>query len=379
MGRPDAAWRRASTRLRALVMAFWLSGCVPSHEMSSSLSPGRDCPGERKAGDAPIAWYFPEASADDGKLEAWCMTVGPPVGLANPSADFGLLGADDSLTVASWNVNVGGGDLMAFVRDELDLRCSESASALAPGASHFALLIQEALRRSSDIPAAAAQWAIPPPVSEAARAGPRLDVVEVAERCGLSFVYVAAARNGSELRDGEREDKGVAILSTLALADFIAIELPYEAARRVAVAATLHASGRDGLRVVSVHLISTPPPSRVLTTGNASRLRQALAVAGALRQAELARGATISTILAGDLNTWSNRQTTLRHLREHFPDSPPPPEEGTPGPFPTDHLLFRRADGSAGPAIIQGSYRRIENSYKSDHHPLQARVRFQGY
>lgn len=359
-------------------MAFWLSGCVPSHEMSSSSSPGRDCPGEHKAGDASITWYFPEASADDGKLEAWCVTVGPPIGLAHPSAEFGSLGADDSLTIASWNVNVGGGDLMAFVRDELDLRCSESASALAPDASHFALLIQEALRRSSDIPPAPPQWAIPPPVSEAVRAGPRLDVVEVAERCGLSFVYVAAARNGSEPRDGEREDKGVAILSTLALADFIAIELPYEAARRVAVAATLHASGRDGLRVVSVHLISTPPPSRVLTTGNASRLRQALAVAGALRQAELARGATISTVLAGDLNTWSDRETTLRHLREHFPDSPPPPEEGTRGPFPTDHLLFRRAEAPDSPDVIQGSYLRIESSYKSDHHPLFAWVRFGG-
>jgi endonuclease/exonuclease/phosphatase family metal-dependent hydrolase len=288
------------------------------------------------------------------------------------------------LAVAVWNSNVGGGDLMAFVRDELGLRCSDSASALGPGTLHFALLLQEAFRRSPDIPPAPAQWAIPPPVGEEPREGPRLDVVEVAERCGLALVYVAAARNGDAPRDGMREDKGVAILSTLPLSDIIAIELPYEAARRVAVAATINGTDGDSLRLVSAHLISTPPPSRVLTTGNASRLRQALAVVDVLHQAELARGvdpsggSRISTVVAGDLNTWSQRETSLRHLREHFPDSPAPLEEGTRGPFPTDHLLFRRADDPNSPALIHGSYLRIGSSYNSDHHPLIARFGFGG-
>ena len=98
----------------------------------------------------------------------------------------------------------------------------------------------------------------------------RLDVLEVAERCGLAVVYVAAARNGVEPRDGLREDKGVSIVSTLPLSDVIGIELPYEAARRVAIAATLHDDAGDSLRLVSAHLISSPPPSRVLATGNAS-------------------------------------------------------------------------------------------------------------
>jgi endonuclease/exonuclease/phosphatase family metal-dependent hydrolase len=194
---------------------------------------------------------------------------------------------------------------------------------------------------------------------------------------------VAAARNGLEPVDGLREDKGVALLSTLPLSDVIPIELPYEAARRVAVAATIHGSSGDGLRVVSVHFISTSAPARVLTTGNASRLRQGLALADALDRAEAARseagrpdaGPTISTVVAGDFNTWSDRETTLRRLRELFPDSPPPLGEGTRGTMPTDHVLFRAA-ASGSPGLVEGSYRRIENPHRSDHHAVAVRVRF---
>jgi endonuclease/exonuclease/phosphatase family metal-dependent hydrolase len=161
-------------------------------------------------------------------------------------------------------------------------------------------------------------------------------------------------------------------------------ELPYEAARRVAVAATVHDRSGERLRLVSVHLISAAGPARILATGNGSRLRQALAVIDALRQLDLDLAGAgsdapsrypISTLLAGDLNTWSNRESTLRHLREHFPDSPPPPEEGTRGPFPTDHLFFRQAAGTDAPALIGGSYTRLENRYHSDHHPLVAWLR----
>jgi len=152
--------------------------------------------------------------------------------------------------------------VIEFLRAELDLGCAGAASELGPGSSHFALLIQEAFRRSPNIPLAGPGSAIPRPVTEVNRPGERLDVVEVAERCGLSLAYVAAARNGSEPRDGMREDKGVAIVSTLLLSDVIYIELPYEAARRVALAATVHDAAGDSLRLVSVHLISAAPPAR---------------------------------------------------------------------------------------------------------------------
>lgn len=150
------------------------------------------------------------------------------------------------------------------------------------------------------------------------------------------------------------------------------------------------------VRLVSVHLISTPPLWRVLQTGNSSRLRQALALVDALDQADASDpvepsgdcdadcvafagpiGNGVSTIVAGDLNTWSNGETTLRHLRRHFPDSPPPLDHPTRGPFPTDHILFRRRDGWSGsPAPSVVSYRRVDDDYYSDHHPIVARVTF---
>ena len=88
----------------------------------------------------------------------------------------------------------------------------------------------------------------------------------------------------------------------------------------------------------------------------------------------VAGGEPIATVLAGDFNTWSSRETTLLRLREQFPDSPPPLEEGTHGAFPTDHVLFRA--GSGGITLRENSYSRLEESHHSDHHPIQVGVRF---
>ena len=336
--------------------------------MTSDVAPGRSCPDV-----SGNAWYLPEAEGGQGRLEDWCGTVAPPVVLPEPTANFGGLRSGDTLTVVSWNIDVGGGDVPAFLETELGVACDGNSSRLAAGAAHFVLLVQEAFRRSNDIPETPPGATIPRAVAEDERPGERLDAVEVASRCGLSLVYLAAARNGSDQRDGEREDKGVAVLSTLPLEDVFFIELPYEAARRVAASATVRDESGRRLRLANLHLISAVGPSRALTTGNGSRLRQGMAVADALGQAE-AGDEPISTLLAGDFNTWSNRETTLRRLREQFPDSPPPLEEGTHGAFPTDHILFRA--GSGGVALRESSYSRLEESYHSDHHPILVRVRF---
>ncbi len=87
-----------------------------------------------------------------------------------------------------------------------------------------------------------------------------------------------------------------------------------------------------------------------------------------------ADGYPISTVIAGDLNTWSTRETALRHLVEYFPDSPPLLEEPTRGPFPTDHLLFRA--GQNGVQVLPSTYRRIENAYYSDHNAIVAYFKF---
>jgi endonuclease/exonuclease/phosphatase family metal-dependent hydrolase len=352
---------------------------MPSYRMTPTLAPERSCPEPSAA-----SWYSPENPSDIGPLEEWCSTVGPEVRTEAPPASFGSLDPGDSLAIVAWNVDAGSADVLEFLRLELGLRCAGSWSELTPGSPHFALLIQEAFRRSSDVPASPPGWAIPRAVDEEDRPGERLDVMEVAERCGLSLAYVAAARNGHEPVEGMREDKGVAIVSTLPLYDVITIELPYEAARRVAVAATLRGTSGDSLRIASVHLISTPPPARILRTGNGSRLRQGLALVDALDQAEASKAGSdlttdshpISTVLAGDFNTWSDRETILLRLREHFPDSPQPLGEGTHGAFPTDHILFRGSAAPRSPRMIGASYVRIANRYYSDHHAIRAIVQF---
>ena len=360
------------TTARALVLvsslAAGLAACMPSHRMTPDVAPGRSCPDVSEH-----AWYVPEAEGDQSRLEDWCLTVGPPVVIHEPPGGFGELMPGEVFTVVSWNVDIGGGDVLSFVESELGLTCAGRESELASDTPHFALLVQEAFRRSNDIPDAPAGSTVPRAVAESTRPGERLDVLAVAERCGLSLVYAAAARNGSEPRDGLREDKGVAILATLPLEDVFFIELPYEAARRVAVSATVRDARGRRLRLANLHLISMAGPSRALTTGNGSRLRQGQAASEALAQGE-AGGEPIATMLAGDFNTWSSRETTLLRLREQFPDSPPPLEEGTHGAFPTDHVLLRA--GSRGITLGENSYSRLEESYYSDHHPIQVRVRF---
>src|SRR5690606_23359321 len=190
-----------------------------------------------------------------------------------------------------WNIHVGGGDLVRLVAD---LR----AGRLTGGQEvrHFVLLLQEVHRADPFLPSAPPGSTVPARVEEAPPSGPRRDVVETARRLGLALVYVPSMRNG------EREDRGNAILSTLPLHDLRAIELPYEAQRRVAVAATLGGLTGGGapwrLQVASAHLDTRSTGGRAWATVGMGRRRQALALADALR-------GDLPTLVAGDLNTWS--------------------------------------------------------------------------
>jgi len=344
--------------------------------MTLELAAGRSCP------EPADAWYFPEEASDNRVLEEWCASVGPPVVAPGPSGAFSDLEPGAELTTWSWNVAAGAGDLRQFLQHEVDLRCAGPQSVLEPGAGHFALLVQEAFRRSSEVPEASDASVIPRAVAEESRPGGRPDIVEVADQCGLALVYVAAARNGDGSDGGMREDRGVAILSTLPLSDVWFIELPYEAARRVAVAATVRDAAGRGVRLVNVHLTSAPPPARMLATGSGSRLRQSLAVADALGLLEETGRSTGSeddggptTLLGGDFNTWSDSETALIHLRDRFPDSPPALDLPTRGAFPTDHILVR--EGPVGsPEALDASYARVEERYHSDHHGIRLDVRF---
>ncbi len=354
------------------LLAVASGACMPAHDITAAPESTRSCP---PAGGA-VAWYFPTHAGDNTHLDRWCVTVGPIELETTPSADFGPFGPGDPVTVAVWNTDAGAGYLEAFLETEFGFTCDGRASMLPATAPHVVVLVQEALRRSNAIPDVPKSFVTPPPVKEEPHPGPRLGALEVARRCGLAFFYAPAARNDHRLRDGKREDKGNAILSTLPLSDPIVLELPFEAARRVVPMATIRSPDGDRLRLASVHLITTPPPWRALLTGGSSRLRQARGLVDALMLIERDRCAgtcAVATIIAGDLNTWSNRETTLRELRRSFPDSPPALAEPTRGPFPTDHLLFRR--GGASVHLDADSYRRVDDAYYSDHHPIAATLR----
>ncbi len=360
-----------------------VTGCTISHAMRFE-SRDETC---RTIVQPGLTWLGPTETGDVATLDEWCKTVGPPVIDSTPHPSFGAWQARDSVAVVAWNVNAGSGELLALFERELHLECATPTPAARAAFSHFVLLAQEAFRRSATVPSMSPRSTIPPRTSERPRSGSRIDIVETARQCGLAVMYVPSMRNGHDEYDGEREDWGNAILSTLPLSDFIAIELPFEASRRVAVGATIHAPDRDSLRAVSVHLSTFPGAWRVLRTGNSGRVRQANGLVDALRAVERLRSGTagtacdppcssnrsaelsISTIAGGDLNTWSSRETALRHLWEHFPDSPRN-DQPTRGPFPTDHLVFRiRAGNTTGLHVVTESYRRIDASYNSDHQP----------
>ena len=379
----------------ALVAGAAASACMPGYHTAADPPANRTCaelPTDPQGFD--VDWYFAAGPGDSKEHERWCKTMGPVEVGEVPAVDFGVFGPDDSLAVVVWNTDAGAGYLQEFLRDELGLDCSSGNPQLERGSSHFVLLIQEALRRSNEIPDTPEKlWVTPPPVKENERPGRRLGAPEIARECGLAYIYASASRNGWKPRDGMREDKGNAILSTLPLSDLIVAELPFEAARRVVPMATVHGPGGDSLRLASVHLITTPPAWRTLKTGNSARLRQSLGLVDALELVEAERagcsledvqgagcrvqgaaGYPISTVIAGDLNTWSTRETALRHLVEYFPDSPPLLEEPTRGPFPTDHILFRA--GQDGVRVLPHTYRRIDNTYYSDHNAIVAYFKF---
>lgn len=363
-------WRASAT------LALLAAGCAASPEMK--LEPrGRACPEpEAVAAVEEISWYGPIGSADEESHARACGTVGPSVVDSIPPARFSALGPEDSLAVVAWNIAIGGGDVPRFLQEVLGYGCHPTSTGRSADFSHFVLLIQEAHRRSEAIPAA------PPSFRVARRIVPESppagwpDIVELARRCGLALYYEPSQRNGPETIEGRREDKGNAILSTLPLRDLMAIELPFEAGRKVAVGATVEGSGGAKLRLVSVHLDVSSPLYRTLSTGNTGRLRQSLGLLEALALAETSGaplrpcGATphpIATVAAGDFNTSSASESALDQMRLCFPESPPWDGKATRASFPTDFIFYRQA-GDGRIRYLEGSERRIDELYGSDHH-----------
>lgn len=366
----------------ALLAAALLAACGLSSTMERAAPVTSYCPAESRprAVSAPpdttvLRWYRPVGARDVDLTSRWCATVGGAVLRLNPDPSFPEWTLGRDLEAFTWNQRVGGGDLYAFLAGEVRLDCGGPRAATASAVEPFVLLLQETWRYSEELPEVEAGSRVPWTVDPDRGPGGGDDVVEVAERCGLALVYVPSARNGADSGARPSEDKGNAVLSSLPLTTPVALDLPFEAGRKVAVAATVRAPGGERVRVVSVHLDVASTLVRTLLSGNQTRTRQAEGLIDGLRKAEDDGPLNAVTLVGGDFNTWSTSETTLKRMRVAFPDSPEWDGEPTGRLFdlPLDHIFFRR-----GPFdnITLSGYGRLDRHYGSDHFGRRVTVEY---
>lgn len=341
--------------LRRVVVPFPLFALSLSVWVSSGCAGGYALLKREGHGTEPPAWHSPAKQADRTALDRWSSAVGPPVIVRRNSTR--AIARPRTLIVVSWNIDVGRGNVAALMAE---LRGQ------APDVP-IVFLLQEAFRKGPDVPATA-------PVSArfAGRLGddgssPDRDTIEsTADRCGLDLYYVPSMRNGEPSRSDE--DRGNAILSSLVLTDYDAIELPFERQRRVAVAATISggASRADQwqLRLVSAHLDNLAGPKRGwFVAAELARVRQ---VRGLVQYV----GTQNSVVLGGDFNTWAGfDERAYREAVLAFPDTAVTDRRPTfKGRMRLDHLFFRLNDG------WKSEFRRANSRYGSDHFPLIATI-----
>ena len=355
----------------AIITGAAIAACGFGHEMERALvPPGAHCPATSagRAQSLPdttvLRWYRNTDERDRRLSSEWCSIVGPEVLNLSPAPGLPAWEQDNGLDVVTWNMEAGGGDLLAFLDAELGLECSSGRPRMRSGANPFVLLLQEAWRRDPTLPPVTGGSNVPWTIDPERGPGGDVDIVEAATACGLALVYVPSARNGTDNGSRPREDMGVAVLSSLPLSTPIAMDLPHEAGRKVGVAASVRSPIGARVRVATAHLDVASTLLRTLMSGNQTRARQADGFIEGLDQAERDGPLTGLLVVGGDFNTWSAEETAIKLMREAFPDSPAWDGLPTRGSFPADHMFFRRR--SFVNFDIDG-YRRVENAYGSDH------------
>jgi endonuclease/exonuclease/phosphatase family metal-dependent hydrolase len=342
-----------------LAALLLLAGCARVQDYAEGPVPAPTCRLSMVHAAEPVRWLMPPAHG--AELDAWCAAVGPALGRNAPAPDS--LQRVDSLLVVSWNVRVGGGDLLLFVN-----KLRSGVFTEGQPVRHFAILVQETFRQDDDVPDVNGTSRSASRIAQAPPSGSRLAVDELAERLGLSVVYVPSMRNGSPNGDAEGEDRGNAILSTLPLHEPVALELPVVRQRRVAVAAVVRGRSSAGaewdLQLVSAHLENRGGPDLVGVHGRAV---QAEWLAHALPDARL-------SVLGADLNTWvrGENEAAARVLMPHFPSTP---GEQPAGPTHVSHLVVRaRLDYlfARVPGGRMTDYERAQSLYGSDHYAMLA-------
>jgi endonuclease/exonuclease/phosphatase family metal-dependent hydrolase len=315
-----------------------------------------------------LAWHDVTDPTSRVAMAESCMVVGPAIYRPSPAPSSGPLPRIDVLTIVSWNIHVGGGDLGRFIDTLREGRLTDGQRVDA-----FAILVQEGFRRGTLVPDLGPERpAIPRRIASSPPAGVRQDVVETARSRGLSVFYLPSMRNGSE-EGAEAEDRGNAILSTFPISDLTAIELPFERQRRVAAAATIAVLDEAGrpwrIRLVSAHLNATASMGRLWVFAAGARARQAGHLAKVLADEP------IPTILGVDLNTWAGgwSEPAFGKLRARFPQTVSPADASGFGQRRMLDYVFLRT-----PTSWLSTLTAIDDRFGSDHRPVVARIELSG-
>lgn len=279
----------------------------------------------------------------DPDLDLWCAQVGPPL-VVHASSEPAVV---TRLVIVSWNVEVGGGRVMELFEW---LRKSAAAEGATVG---FVLLLQEAYRAGGDMQAAVDRRGIPNGIRPVR---PALDVDALARYLRMSAAYVPSMRNGDVESPDQWEDRGNAILSTEPLSDVIAIELPFGAQRRVAVAATITPRGAAPFRAITAHFDTFWHPT--------AQRRQAEWLASQVER--LRNESSLPIVMGADTNARTGaRDATVAALARVLPLV----AGCSDGPSTAYFLRFDFFFASLAPSNVQNC-RTLPDEYGSDHRPL---------
>lgn len=224
------------------------------------------------------------------------------------------------LAVVTWNMHAGRGDLPALVADLEEGRLAGGADA-----ADIVLLLQEAV--AEDLPR----------------------VRQLAEVRGWSLFYVPVHHDGRWMR-------GNAILSSRPIRGARAITLPQERQPRRAAAGTIAVAGEE-LFVVSAHLENRVSWWKAGLRSDDARGRQAAALVRALPEGK--------GIVGGDFNTWLGpREPAWRLLARRFDDTPAARTSTFAAHLILDHVFVDL------PAGWHAATRVVDETYRSDHHPV---------
>jgi len=376
----------------------------------------------RRGGRQGVAWTSAASEADLHELRAWRAAVGPAwLAEGGDASETG-----PPLVAVAWNARTGGGALRAFWRRLLDERGGSGGPVAAllqevfTAGDHVPPVEEAAAPAEPSEPSASAElavdgdgparrWSWAERIADRPPGEDRTDVVAFAREEGLSLVYVPSMRNGvRRVDDGDgtreaeaepvQEDRGNAIVANVPLTSPLAVELPFERQRRVAVAAQVEIGG-ERVGLCSVHLDNRAPWRRAWRSLGRARARQmagllrALTMLGWLRPLKedgmlpvgvSAFGAPWAPVqsprifaLGGDFNTWTlgRREAAYKLARRRFPHphapDPRPTHHFEVGGFlrRSDHLLFALPEG------WHGDCRRLDDAFGSDHYPLVGTLR----